>query len=39
MDQIISKKYNAFLTSSGNIVWGGALSLAWTDFKSTFNLK
>lgn len=38
MEGDVSEKYNAFKTAAGNFVWGGALSLAWNDFKKTFQL-
>jgi hypothetical protein len=38
MERELANKYNAFTTAGGNIVWGGALSLAWNDLKNTFNL-
>ncbi len=28
--------YNAFTTSKGNIVWAGAMQLAWNELRETF---
>lgn len=39
MEKDVAEKYNAFTTAGGNVIWGGALSLAWNDFKTTFKLK
>jgi hypothetical protein len=32
-------KYNSFLTKNNNIIWAGALGLAWNQIIDTFDLE
>ena len=39
MEKDISQKFNAFTTKKGNIIWLGAISLAWNRFAKTYGQK
>jgi len=39
MEKDISKKYNAFTTAKGNIIWMGTMSLVWKEFTKFQEVK
>jgi len=36
MEKLSYLRYNAFLTGKGNLIWAGAMQLAWNSLRQNF---